>query len=100
MIHTLKWYMGTHKEAIDMNVWVSNCILDISTMLTINRDHGALVNKEKAHPSLPTLSTNMGFLWGYLQLQRLPRPITWGVQKLIGFVFSQFKFFERNNSLA
>lgn len=97
MIPNLKEYMANHKEAIDMNGWVPNCILDILTMLAISRDHDAMEHMEKAHPLLPTLSKSVKFLWGYLQFQRLPQPITWAMQQLTVFFFGRFKLFERNN---
>lgn len=97
MIQKLKQYMASHNEPIDMNVWVPNCVLDISSMLAISRDHGATACSAKAHPFLPTLSKSIDFLWFYVQFQRLPRPITWIMQQITAFVFGHFKLFERNN---
>jgi hypothetical protein len=100
MIDALTEYIATHKEAIDMNVWISNCSFDIATMLTISREQGALAKKEKLHPALLTMTTSIGFLYAYLQIQRLPKPITWTMNKLTLFLFGKFKLFERNNSSA
>lgn len=97
MVEKLKEYIKVTKGPIDISVWISNCLLDITTMLTVDRDHDGLESGDKLHPALATLNDTMAFLWGFLQFQRLPRPITWSIQKLIGILLGHFKFFEKNN---
>jgi hypothetical protein len=97
MIDTLKEHINNSKGPVDISLWISNALLDITTTLTINRDHGGIGNNNELHPALATLNDTMAFLWTFLQFQRLPRVINWSIQKVISAVLGHFKFFERNN---
>ena len=97
MIDTLKEHINNSKGPVDISLWISNALLDITTTLTINRDHGGIGKHNELHPALATLNDTMAFLWTFLQFQRLPSVINWSIQKVISAVLGHFKFFERNN---
>ena len=97
MVEEIKEYSTVTEGPVDISCWISNTLLDITAMLTANRDHDGIKSKNRLHPALATLNDTMAFLWGFLQFQRLPDPITWGIRKMIGILLGRFKFFEKNS---
>ena len=97
MVEGIKKYGTVTKGPVDISCWISNALLDITAMLTTNRDHDGIKSENQLHPALATLNRTMAFLWGFLQFQRLPGPITWGIRKMAGILLGRFKFFEKNS---
>jgi hypothetical protein len=84
-------------ESINISIWISNALLDITTMFTTDRNYDGLESRDKIHLALSTLNDTIAFLWVFLQFQRLPKPITWSIQTVIGILLGRFKFFEKND---
>ena len=97
MVQSIKEYIKIAEGPVDISCFISNALLDITAMLTADRNHNGIESGNKLHPALATLNDTMALLWVFLQFQRLPRPITWSFQKIIGALLGHFKFFERNN---
>jgi hypothetical protein len=97
MISEIKGYVAAEENTLDISSWMSNALLDITAMLTVGRDHGGIKSRDRLHPALAMLNTTMTFLWGFLQFQRLPRPIARSFVKLAGFLLGHFRFFEKNS---
>jgi hypothetical protein len=97
MVQRIKEHIAATESSVNISCWISNALLDIATMLTVDRDHSGIESGDKLHPALVTLNDTMSFLWSFLQFQRLPSPITWSIQKIVRVLLGHFKFFEKNN---
>ena len=90
MVQRIKEYTTVTDVPVDISCWISDALLDIMTTLTIDRDYNGIQSRDKLYPALSALKDTMAFLWGFLQVQRLPSPITWSIQKIIGVLIGHF----------
>lgn len=97
MVEEIKEYITVTEGPVDISCWLSNALLDIMAMLTVDRDHDGIKSGDQLHPALAALNDTMAFLWGFLQFQRLPGPTTWGIRRMLGILLGHFKFFEKNS---
>jgi hypothetical protein len=62
IVNEIKEYITTTERPVDISCWISNALLDITAMLTVNRDRDGIKSKDQLHPALRTLNDTMALL--------------------------------------
>ena len=62
MVQKIKEHIMIAKGPVDISCFISNALLDITTMLTVDREQNGIESGDKVSPALATLNDTMTFL--------------------------------------